>query len=106
MAAPGLGGPPLVPPPRLADQPPVTVEDQPAVVAPEPASPPPPAPAPQVAAPPAGNALRIVSSLPRSGQDKPLTDTMINALRMALTEHNNQVLGRQIEYVDMDGATP
>jgi ABC-type branched-subunit amino acid transport system substrate-binding protein len=86
---------------------PPPVETEPGVVAAPPAS----ATLSQTPAskPPASqtptNALKIVSSLPRTGPDKKITDTMVNAFRMALNEHNDQVRARPVLYVDMDGAT-
>jgi ABC-type branched-subunit amino acid transport system substrate-binding protein len=111
IAAPGLGGPPPGPQAPVADEPPALspppVETEPGVVAAPPAS----ATLSQTPAskPPASqtptNALKIVSSLPRTGPDKKITDTMVNAFRMALNEHNDQVRARPVLYVDMDGAT-
>jgi ABC-type branched-subunit amino acid transport system substrate-binding protein len=97
IAAPGLTGPAADPPPPAAEQPPV-----PAQAAPLPA---PPVPQPIVTQPET-SALTIVSSLPRQGADnKRITDSVVNAMRMALNEHNNQVLGQPLAYVDLDGST-
>ena len=49
--------------------------------------------------------IRIVSSLPRTGTPKGQTDTIVNAFKMALQEHNGRVGGATIDYVDMDDAT-
>jgi len=49
--------------------------------------------------------IRIVSSLPRTGATKGQTDTVVNAFKMALNEHNNKVGGATIVYEDMDDAT-
>jgi hypothetical protein len=111
IAAPGLGGPPPGPQAPVTDEPaalsPPPVETEPGVVA----APPPsatvsqaPASQPPASQPPT-NALKIVSSLPRTGSDKKITDTMVNAFRMALNEHNDQARARPVLYVDMDGAT-
>jgi branched-chain amino acid transport system substrate-binding protein len=66
------------------------------------------APSPSAAAA-AGSALsgtiRIVSSLPRTGSPKGQTDTIVNAFKMALTEHQNKAGGATLDYVDMDDAT-
>ena len=76
---------------------------KPAVVSsPSPAIAPSPSPA-------AGGALsgtiKIVSSLPRTGSSKGQTDTIVNAIKMALDEANNRVGGATIAYQDMDDAT-
>src|SRR5919201_304289 len=51
-------------------------------------------------------AIKIVSSLPRTGSSKGQTDTMVNGFKMALDEANNRVGGATISYEDMDDATP
>ena len=106
IAAPGLGETPAGPPP-VADLLPAPVTDLPPVLPPAPSPPQPsaPPPSPPAAPAPPANALQIVSSLPRTGADKQITDTVVNAFRMALNEHNNQVLGQPLVYTDMDGAT-
>ncbi|MBI4492876.1 MAG: branched-chain amino acid ABC transporter substrate-binding protein [Chloroflexi bacterium] len=49
--------------------------------------------------------VKIVSSLPRTGSSKGQTDTMVNAMKMALEESNNKVGDATIAYDDMDDAT-
>ncbi len=51
------------------------------------------------------NTIKIVSSLPRTGSAKQQTDTMINAIRMALEEANYKVGDFTIRYDDLDDAT-
>jgi hypothetical protein len=48
--------------------------------------------------------VKIVSSMPRSGNSKGPTDTIVNAFKMALAEHNNQVGQATITYQDLDDA--
>jgi len=50
--------------------------------------------------------LKIVSSLPRTGSSKGQTDTIVNAIKMALDEAGNKVGNATITYEDMDDATP
>jgi branched-chain amino acid transport system substrate-binding protein len=50
--------------------------------------------------------IRIVSSLPRIGQQRAATDGVVNAFKMALDEHNNRVGDLAIAYEDMDDANP
>jgi len=50
--------------------------------------------------------IKIVSSLPRTGSSKGQTDTIVNAIKMALDEAGNKVGGATIVYEDMDDATP
>lgn len=64
----------------------------------------PPAPGQQPGAP-AAQKVKIVSSLPRTGSDKGQTDSIVNAIKMALDEANNKAGGMTIEYEDMDDAT-
>lgn len=52
-----------------------------------------------------GTTIKIVSSLPRTGSSKGQTDTIVNAIRMALEEVNYSVAGFTITYEDMDDAT-
>jgi len=47
-----------------------------------------------------------VSSLPRTGSSKGQTDTIVNAVKMALDEVGSKVGGATIVYEDMDDATP
>ena len=46
------------------------------------------------------NTIKIVSSLPRTGSAKQQTDTMINAIRLALEEANYKVGDFTIRYED------
>ncbi|HEV8639201.1 MAG TPA: ABC transporter substrate-binding protein [Chloroflexota bacterium] len=61
------------------------------------------------AAAPAGagdpNTIKIVSSLPRTGSSKGQTDTVVNAIKMALEEVNNKAGTFTIVYEDWDDAT-
>jgi WD40 repeat protein/DNA-binding SARP family transcriptional activator/ABC-type branched-subunit amino acid transport system substrate-binding protein len=50
--------------------------------------------------------IKIVSSLPRTGQQSSATDALINAFKMALDEHNNRAGNVAIAYEDMDDANP
>jgi WD40 repeat protein len=50
--------------------------------------------------------IKIVSSLPRSGQRRSWTDAVVNGFTMALDEHNNRVGDLAIAYEDMDDANP
>lgn len=49
--------------------------------------------------------IKIVSSLPRTGANKGQTDTMANAIKMAINELNGKIGGATIQYMDMDDAT-
>ncbi|HEY2759544.1 MAG TPA: branched-chain amino acid ABC transporter substrate-binding protein [Pirellulales bacterium] len=49
--------------------------------------------------------IKIVSSLPRTGSAKPQTDTMVNAIRLALDEVGYKVGDFTITYKDLDDAT-
>src|SRR5262245_8861624 len=51
------------------------------------------------------NTIKIVSSLPRTGSNKPQTDTIINSFKMALDEVNSKVGNFTIVYEDWDDAT-
>jgi WD40 repeat protein/ABC-type branched-subunit amino acid transport system substrate-binding protein len=51
-------------------------------------------------------AIKIVSSLPRSGSQKAQTDSIVNAYRMALDEHNNRAGNATIVLEDLDDAIP
>ena len=53
----------------------------------------------------AGETIKIVSSLPRTGADKGKTDSMVNAMKMALDEVNSTVGKFTIKYEDWDDAT-
>ncbi|MFN0070123.1 MAG: branched-chain amino acid ABC transporter substrate-binding protein [Chloroflexota bacterium] len=84
----------------------------PAAAAASPAAKPAASPAASPVASPAASAsqltgrIKIVSSLPRTGSSKGQTDTMVNAMRMALDEVNMRIDGATIEYEDLDDATP
>jgi branched-chain amino acid transport system substrate-binding protein len=49
--------------------------------------------------------IRIVSSLPRTGSANAQTTTMVNGIRLAISEAGGAVDGYTIDYVDMDDAT-
>ena len=49
--------------------------------------------------------VKIVSSLPRTGANKGQTDTMSNAIKMALNEIGNKIGNASVVYQDMDDAT-
>ncbi len=49
--------------------------------------------------------IKIVSSLPRTGSSKGQTDTLVNAIRMALEEANSRAGSFAITYEDWDDAT-
>jgi branched-chain amino acid transport system substrate-binding protein len=49
--------------------------------------------------------IKIVSSLPRTGSAKKQSDTMVNAIRMALEEAGWKVGDFKLEYDDLDDAT-
>jgi WD40 repeat protein/ABC-type branched-subunit amino acid transport system substrate-binding protein len=48
--------------------------------------------------------IKIVSSLPHGGIASERTDSIINAFKMALAEHNGRVAGANVTYIDMDDA--
>src|SRR5207253_1673166 len=50
-------------------------------------------------------AIKIVSSLPRTGSSKGQTDTIVNAIKMALEEAGGKVGGATVTYEDWDDAT-
>ena len=52
-----------------------------------------------------GNVIKIISSMPRTGTGKGQTDTIANAIRMAIDEYGGEIAGMKIEYVDLDDAT-
>lgn len=52
----------------------------------------------------ASSAIKIVSSLPHGGIDKERTDSILNAFKMALGEHNYRVAGTTVSYADIDDA--
>jgi branched-chain amino acid transport system substrate-binding protein len=49
--------------------------------------------------------IKIVSSLPRTGNARQQTDTIVNGIRMALDEVQNKAGDFQLEYLDRDDAT-
>jgi branched-chain amino acid transport system substrate-binding protein len=49
--------------------------------------------------------IDIWSSLPRQGSSKAQTDTMVNAIKMAIEERGGKVAGYTINYVDKDDST-
>ena len=49
--------------------------------------------------------IEIWSSLPRQGSSKAQTDTMVNAIKMAIEERGGVVGGYTINYKDMDDST-
>lgn len=51
------------------------------------------------------NVIKIVSSLPRTGSAQGQTDTIVNGIRMAMDEYNNELFGQKLQHVDMDDAT-
>jgi branched-chain amino acid transport system substrate-binding protein len=50
--------------------------------------------------------IKIVSSLPRTGANKAQTDSIVNAIRMALDEVGSKIDGASIVYEDWDDAAP
>ncbi len=50
--------------------------------------------------------IKIVSSLPRTGNNKAETDSMVNGIRMALDEIGSKIGAASIVYQDLDDATP
>lgn len=52
-----------------------------------------------------GNVVKIVSSMPRTGSAKGQTDTIANAIRLAIDEYGGNVAGLTVEYHDWDDAT-
>jgi len=54
----------------------------------------------------AGNTIKIVSSLPRQGSAKGQTDTIANAIKMALEEADHKAGAFKVEYLDWDDASP
>ncbi|QJW93307.1 branched-chain amino acid ABC transporter substrate-binding protein [Frigoriglobus tundricola] len=51
------------------------------------------------------NTLKIVSSLPRTGSAQGQTDTIVNGIRLAMDEYNNELFGHKLVHQDMDDAT-
>lgn len=51
------------------------------------------------------NTIKIVSSLPRTGSSKGQTDTIVNAIKMCLEEHNYQAGRFKLKYEDWDDVT-
>ena len=52
-----------------------------------------------------GNVVKIVSSMPRTGSAKGQTDTIANAINLAIDEYGRQIGGMKVEYSDWDDAT-
>ena len=50
--------------------------------------------------------VKIVSSLPRTGSANAQTTSMVNGIRMALTEFGGKVAGVEVSYEDWDDASP
>jgi len=50
--------------------------------------------------------VKIVSSLPRTGSANAQTTSMVNGIRMALTEIGGKVAGVEVSYEDWDDASP
>jgi branched-chain amino acid transport system substrate-binding protein len=50
--------------------------------------------------------IKIVSSLPRTGNNKAATDSMVNGIRMAIDEIGSKIGAATIVYQDLDDATP
>jgi ABC-type branched-subunit amino acid transport system substrate-binding protein len=50
--------------------------------------------------------IKIVSSLPRTGANKPQTDAIVNGIKMALDEAGNKIDGASVVYEDWDDASP
>src|SRR4029079_12031514 len=51
------------------------------------------------------NAIKIYSSMPRTGASKGLTDSITNGIKMAFDEAGNKVGTYNIRYEDLDDAT-
>ena len=49
--------------------------------------------------------IKIVSSLPRTGNAPGQTDTIVNGIKMAIDEYDRKVAGFEIKHQDMDDAT-
>lgn len=60
----------------------------------------------QAAEPVIKPAIKIVSSLPRTGSANAQTTTIVNGIRLALKESGEVVAGFRIEYEDWDDASP
>jgi branched-chain amino acid transport system substrate-binding protein len=65
-----------------------------------------PTPAPTTAPSQLVGPIKIVSSLPRTGNNKTQTDSVVTAIRMALDEVSSRVDGATIVYEDLDDASP
>jgi branched-chain amino acid transport system substrate-binding protein len=98
--------------PTAASPTPVSAAPKPASPSPVAASPaakpagvlvpsPPPSPVSQLVGP-----IKIVSSLPRTGANKAQTDSIVQAIKMALNEAGNRVEGASVVYEDWDDASP
>jgi branched-chain amino acid transport system substrate-binding protein len=51
------------------------------------------------------SALKIISSLPRTGSAQGQTDTIVNGIKMAIEDAGGSVAGMRVEYEDRDDAT-
>ena len=76
--------------------------------APSPAAQPAASPVPSPSPVPGANltgTIKIVSSFPRTGYWKEESDSLVRAIRMALSEANNKVGNATLVYEDLDDAT-
>jgi branched-chain amino acid transport system substrate-binding protein len=71
-----------------------------------------PTPAPPAATPTAAplaagltGKIKIISSLPRTGANKPATDGIVDAIKLALSEVDNAIGNASLEYMDLDDST-
>jgi branched-chain amino acid transport system substrate-binding protein len=120
-AAPPTASPTPVPPPPTAAPSPADAAPPPAtasVVLPSPDASPGASPAAQASGevvvpiqPVASNPnqlvgpIKIVSSLPRTGNAKPQTDSIVTAIKMALDELGGRISGASVTYEDLDDST-
>ena len=51
------------------------------------------------------NTIKIVSSLPRTGSAQGQTNTIVNGIKMAMEEYNNELFGQKLVHIDKDDAT-
>jgi branched-chain amino acid transport system substrate-binding protein len=51
------------------------------------------------------NVIKIASSLPRTGSAQGQTDTIVNGIKMAISEYGDTINGLKIEHLDWDDAT-
>lgn len=82
-----------------AGNPPVATVEATREPLPTPVPPPPPTATPVPRA-------KVVSSLPRSGQSRAQTESMVNAARMALDEAGGRARGVLVDLVDLDSGSP